>query len=525
MAGTKALGWFGERILPALLCVGFASAASSVEVVGSNQATLEWQAAAGAVSGYYVIVSRDSQPAAVEGVSLSNSETVEGAFGETVVIQVAAFGDDGVAGPVSEASDPITFVEAPNPDDPGSGDPGDGSGGDSGGGSDGGDGDPSDGTDPGPGSGRALVRDFSGDGLSDLIIRDGDSLRVWVMSGAQVDAEIALPDAPAGADLVGTGDYDGNQSADLLWENPEDGKLTLWRLNGGVIVDAHVVHHGLPDTEQWHVGGSADFDGNGADDVMMFSRVAGMAEIWSFDGTGLDPTNRIDGRSGAWSVQATEDTDGDGLAEIVWLDEHQRVLELQAPAHGISVMLGNLEKGWRGRGAADVDADGAGDLVMHHVDSGAVQSWALSSKGVDSASDLPAASGLGVHAGSGDFDGDGSEDLAWMDSATGAVTLMLDPAGAATVAVVDRPLPASGIVISGATGSDDSLFEERFCSGDFDGDGRVDKRDFNVFKQCYRKGASLEVCAEADMDSDGELSVADFEIFKMRFRGHGCGGF
>ena len=523
MAGTKALSWLFARMLPALLCFGIATAVSAIEIVGSNQATLEWEAASGAVSGYYVIVSRDDQPAAVEGVTLSNSETISGTFGESLVIQVAAFGDDGVAGPISDPSDQITFVEDPGSDDPpDGGDPGDGSGGGDGG--DGGD-DPPDGTDPGPGSGRALVRDFSGDGLSDLIIREGQSLHVWVMQGAEVGSELALPDAPSGSNLVGTGDYDGNQSADLLWENPTQGKLTLWRLNGGVIVDSHVVDHGLPAGEEWHVGGSADFDGNGTDDVMLFSRVSGMAEIWSFDGSTLDATAGIEGRAGAWSVGATEDTDGDGLAEIVWVDHHHRVLEQHTPATGNAVVLGDLASGWAGRGAADVDADGAGNLVMRHLESGAAQSWALSSKGVDSATDLPSTSGLGIYAGSGDFDGDGSEDLAWMDSASGAVTLMLDPAGAPTVSTVDRALPASGHVISGASGSDDSLFEERFCSGDLDDDGDVDQRDFQVFKQCYRKGATLAACEEADMDSDAQITVVDFEIFKLRYRGKGCGAF
>jgi len=321
--------------------------------------------------------------------------------------------------------------------------------------------------------------------------------------------------------MVGTGDYDANRSADILWERAEEGELTLWRLQDGVLVESIVVAHGLPADEDWRVGGSADFDGNGADDVLLFSRVAGLAEVWSFDGATLTPTASLDGRVGAWTVSATEDTDGDGSAEIVWLDEHHRGLELQSPTRGGTVSLGDLSAGWRGRGGADVDSDGVGELVMHHANSGTLQSWRISSSGVAGAEALPGAP-AGVFAGSGDFDGDGAEDLAWSDESTGAVTLMLDVVGAPLVATVDSALPNGGSVVSGAEGTDESDFYGRFCSGDFDADGDVDQSDFQAFKRCFRKKAEPATCDDMDMNSDGVISVADFEIFKLRFRGQAC---
>jgi hypothetical protein len=55
------------------------------------------------------------------------------------------------------------------------------------------------------------------------------------MNGGTVTSELVLPAAPSGARLVGTGDYDGNGSADLLWETASTGVLTLWRMAGGTV--------------------------------------------------------------------------------------------------------------------------------------------------------------------------------------------------------------------------------------------------------------------------------------------------
>ncbi len=502
--------WWGGWMLSCASFVGLSTAAGAVEIVGSTQATLGWAAAPGAVAGYYVIVTRDSSEPQVEGVTLMTQETVDGAYGQTILVQVAAFGADGAAGPLSNPSDPITFVQSASS---GGGDPAPADGGGTGG-------DPSlpggGGTNPGL---RAVARDFTGDGYSDLLVRSGAELRVWPMQGGHAGSEILLPNAPAGADLVGTGDYDGNGSADLLWEDPQSGKLTLWRVDAGVVVATDVASPDLPSADEWHVGGSADFDGDGTDDVLRFSRVLGSAEIWSFDGTALVSRSQVDGHLGAWSVAAAEDTNGDGLAEIVWLDEQRRVLERQDPATAASQELGALTAGWMGRGGADVDGDGRGELVMLHPQTGAVQAWHVADSGALAAVDLPNAQGLGENVGTGDFDGDGRVDLAWADPATGAVTLWLDAATVPTA--VDRALPAGVAVLDGASGSDDSAFYDRFCSGDLDGNGKVDGADFASFRQCY-SGKVTAGCDGADMDSDGIMSPADFEIFKLRYRGEEC---
>ena len=345
------------------------------------------------------------------------------------------------------------------------------------------------------------------------------------MQAGKVASELTLPAAPSGARVVGTGDYDGNATADLLWENNQSGALTLWRLNGGAVLATGALDRSsLPAGEEWHVGGSGDFDGDGADDLMLFSRVKGEVEVWTFSAGSVATRTRIAGHKGAWSVFAVDDTDGDGMAEIVWLDELERELELRDPAASAPVALGSLAPGFRGRGGVDFAGDGSSELVVSNTATGAVQDFALDDGGILGSANLPNATGLGRFAGGGDYDGNGGEDIAWSDVFDRVVTLWLATSGAPQALVLDRALPTGGEVVSGHTASDDSAFRKRFCSGDLDSNGGISSYDFKRLRSCMNKprGAAGTACDLADMDSDGRVTSTDTAIFKLRFTGAAC---
>src|SRR5262245_25260039 len=105
------MGVFRSRQVAAALAVftlGISAASQAVDVAGT-QVNLGWAAASGPVSGYYVIVARNGGTAKVESVTVATNKTLAGTVGDTLVVQVAAFAQDGVAGPVSPSSSPITF--------------------------------------------------------------------------------------------------------------------------------------------------------------------------------------------------------------------------------------------------------------------------------------------------------------------------------------------------------------------------------------------------------------------------------
>ena len=117
------------------------------------------------------------------------------------------------------------------------------------------------------------------------------------------------------------------------------------------------------------------------------------------------------------------------------------------------------------QGKGDFDGDGWDEIVLHnpatgHVgfmyldDAGAVQT------GIDLALQLPVANGWTLH-GTGDFDGDGNDDLLVTNTVSGAVAIaFMDGSTLLSAAIVLTLDPANGlVVVDAADFNDDVLFD------------------------------------------------------------------
>jgi hypothetical protein len=100
--------------------------------------------------------------------------------------------------------------------------------------------------------------DVNGDGKADIIWQnqaDG-ALVAWLMNGATVTGASALS-IGAVADLTwkvrGVGDVNGDNRADLIWQNTSTGQLVVWLLNTYQVLSWSVLSI-VPDTN-WHVVG------------------------------------------------------------------------------------------------------------------------------------------------------------------------------------------------------------------------------------------------------------------------------
>ena len=412
------------------LAVAWAPAAQSVEVMGDS-VDVVWDPAVGDVSGYYLIVSRDGAEATLEGFSGDTRETLNGTSGQTLVIQVAAYGPDGVAGPLSDPSEPIVFVTAdaggppPPADEPPSDPPP----------ADEPPMDEGDNTEPVdlPPDAWVARHDLTCDGISDLVVHlGGRRYAVWEMADGRMQREIALEPAPRKAKLAGAGDYDGDGCGDLLWQRPESRRVLLWLLTDEMQVglDRTLDEFKLPSREKWLVVGSGDTDGDGIDDVILHSAKKNGLEIWTMAASGVQDAVRLDARGSGWEVPALMDSDGDALTEVLWHDEASGSLELDS-LQGSAAAFGTMQADWLPAGTGDFDGDGMDELLAHNPSTGATVHGEPSASGMDWAA-MPAHAGTPV--GFGDYDGDGVADVAWFDPDSRTVTVWLERGGRAVEA-------------------------------------------------------------------------------------------
>ena len=95
------------------LWIGVVAPANAViEIVGETHATFAWDSPAGAVEGYYVYVSRNGATEALYSTLVgTNSQTIDGSYGESIRVSTAAFDAYGNTGPRSDPSEEVRFVE------------------------------------------------------------------------------------------------------------------------------------------------------------------------------------------------------------------------------------------------------------------------------------------------------------------------------------------------------------------------------------------------------------------------------
>jgi len=187
---------------------------------------------------------------------------------------------------------------------------------------------------PDPAWNVAGISDFNGDNNADILWRNVSGALVdWSMNGSAItsgnfltlNGQVIAPDATWS--IAGTGDFNGNGNADILWRQSASGALAIWDMNGATInTSTAITSNGAairPDAS-WSIAGIGDFDGDGNADLLWRQGSTGTLALWlmngstisasvtpSFDGTAISPDQ-------SWSIVQVSDFNGDGMSDILW---------------------------------------------------------------------------------------------------------------------------------------------------------------------------------------------------------------
>jgi FG-GAP-like repeat/FG-GAP repeat len=194
--------------------------------------------------------------------------------------------------------------------------------------------------------------DFNGDGKADILWRNsrtGENA-IWFMDATTVtvDGRYASDEQffvssrrfiDTNWEMVGAGNFDTDNKADIVWRNKVTGENAIWLMDGtsGTAVASKASGEKFITRvadSNWKIVGIGDFNGDNKSDLAWHNSVTGENAIWTVDtsvltNSGNFSTNEqfiVDGTTGAkvlvpgnaWRIEAVGDTDGDGKSDLIW---------------------------------------------------------------------------------------------------------------------------------------------------------------------------------------------------------------
>jgi FG-GAP-like repeat len=146
--------------------------------------------------------------------------------------------------------------------------------------------------------------DFDGDGKSDILWRNINtgSTYVYLMNGMSVAAEAEVRQVTNDWVIEGVDDFNGDGKSDILWRNSNSGTAYIYQMNGTAVNGEGEIGT-VPVNQGWNIAGTGDYNGDSKADVLWRSN-SGLTYLWTMDGLNKLGEGTIRQVDNAWQIAA-----------------------------------------------------------------------------------------------------------------------------------------------------------------------------------------------------------------------------
>jgi hypothetical protein len=170
----------------------------------------------------------------------------------------------------------------------------------------------------------SAVGDFDGDGIADVLWYGPTTggvtftLSTGQSSGALLRSTVTpRTSTPTVWALIGAGDFNGDGTTDVLWQNTQTTQVSIWQINNGGI--AAYLYPAASVASGWVIKTTGDFNGDGTTDILLQNTQTTAVNVWHMANGAIGATTSVTGYVGsAWTIQGTGDLNGDGTTDVLW---------------------------------------------------------------------------------------------------------------------------------------------------------------------------------------------------------------
>jgi Ca2+-binding RTX toxin-like protein len=273
-----------------------------------------------------------------------------------------------------------------------------------------------------------VANDVDGDGISDILWRnDNGNFTDWLgnnSGGYTPNAVDELTNVSTDWQIAGTGDFNGDGHADVLWRNA-DGRITDWLGNSNGSFTDNVANALNGVSNDWQIVGVGDFNHDGRSDILWRNTDGRITDWLGNSSGGFTPNADAFDKmvSTDWKVVAVGDFNGDGYSDILWRNSQGWITNWLGSAGG--TFTDNKSNGyqdvsldWHVAGIGDFNKDGISDILWRN-DDGRITDWLGTASGGYQPNSANFYTSVGTDwqvAQVGDLNGDGYADILWRNS-------------------------------------------------------------------------------------------------------------